>query len=372
MNLAQQYVFRKLRNAFLVAFPAVALTIWATQALRQLSLVTDQGQGLAVFAQATLLLLPGLFLVIGPVAMLIIVVYVINGLNSDSELVILNSSGRSSGILIRPLLTLAIPILILSAVASIYFRPLAAREGQVLVAEVNARAIGSLIRPGQFLTLQRNVVIHVRNVAPGGALNGIFVFDQREPAESVSYIAGRGALVNRPEGVFLIMEDGVIQRRSADGTMSAIEFESYTFDLSTLGNRTEVALGAGERDFLYLFNPDPDDPVLTANPYRYAAEIHARITTPFYVLILTLVPAAFLATARSPRERRPLRTIATILFSVLLLGFNLFAGAALERSPWLVIPVYGIPILGIAGPILLMASGVSLRLPRWPRLRTSY
>lgn len=364
MNLVQRYVFRNLVNTFLVTFPAVLITFWATQALPQLSLVTEQGQSLAVLAQAAVLLLPGLFLIIGPAAMLIVVVYVITSLNSDSELVVINSSGRSSAILIRPLLALAIPIVIVSAASSIHFRPLAARQGQTLVAEVNARAIGSLIRPGQFLTLGRNVVIHVRDIAPNGDLDGIFVFDQREAQESVAYIAGAGRIVNRPEGVFLVMQDGVIQRRSAaDGAISALEFDSYAFDLSNLGSRAEIALGPGERDFLYLFNPDPVDPIARANPFRYQAEIHTRITTPLYVLVLTFVPAALLAAPRSRRQRRSLRTAGTVAFSALLLGFNLFAGAALERSPWLVVPVYAVPLLGVVVPILLMASGISLRLP---------
>jgi lipopolysaccharide export system permease protein len=300
--------------------------------------------------------------------MMLVVVYVINGLNADSELVMLNASGRSAGLLVRPLLVLAIPVLIVSAVSSIYLRPLAVREGQILTTEVNAGAIGSLIRPGQFLTLARNVVIHTRSIAPSGALDGIFIFDQREPSESVAYIAGAGAIVTRPEGVFLVMQRGVIQRRSnEDGAISTIEFGSYAFDLSNLRGRAEIALGPGERDFLYLFDPDEDDPIQQSAPFRYAAEIHARITTPLYVLVLTFVPAVLLAVPRSPRQQRIRRTAGTVLFSGLLLGFNLFAGAALERTPWLVVPVYAIPLIGIAGPILLMASGFSFAMPRWPR-----
>ena len=368
MNLVQRYVFRKLLGALLISFPALAATIWATQALGRLSLVTDRGQSLGVFLEATILLLPGLVLIIGPVTMLLVVVYVINSLSADSELVSVNASGRSQGMLLRPLIVLAIPIFILSAVSSLYFRPLAARQGQLLTAEVNANAIGSLIRPGQFLTLGADVVIQVRDITPGGALSGIFVFDQRDPQQSVAYIAGAGAIVNRPDGVFLVMRDGVIQRRSS-GTdaISTIEFQSYAFDLSSLGSRAEVVAGAGERDLGYLLNPDPRDPIQRGNPFRYEAEVHNRITVPLYVLVLTLVPAALLSSARSPRQRRGLRTAGTIVFSGLLLGFNLYAGAGLERSPWLLYLVYAIPVAGIFLPILFMASGAVIRFPRWPR-----
>jgi lipopolysaccharide export system permease protein len=370
MNLVQSYVFRKLLGAFLIAFPGLAITIWATQALGRLSLVTDRGQGLGVFLQATVLLLPGLVMIVGPATMLIVVVYVINSLSSDSELVSIGSSGRSQGVLLRPLFALAAPILLLSIASSLYFRPIAAQGSQQLVAEVNANAIGNLIRPGQFLTLGDDVVIQVRDVGPGGTLSGIFVFDQRDPAQSVAYIAGAGAIVNRDEGIFLVMQDGVVQRRST-GTdaVSTIEFQSYAFDLSSLGNRADVAIGPGERSTLYLLQPDPNDPIQRADPFRYRAEFHNRITVPLYVLVLTLVPAAFLSSARSPRQGRGLLTTGTVLLSGLLLGCNLYFGGALESGPWLLGLVYAVPVGGIVLPIVFLATGRRIRLPRWRLFR---
>lgn len=365
MNLIERYITRKLLGAFLIAFPALCITIWATQALRQLNLVTDRGQALQVFLEATVLLLPGLITIIGPVTMLIVVIQTLNALNAESELISLNAAGAAPRLLIRPILAIAVPVAILSAACSLYFNPIAVRATNELIAEVNANVISSLIRPGQFRTLAEDVVIGVRAVHPNGTLEDIFVYDRRLAGQPVAYMARSGAIVDGPEGRFLLMREGLVQRGTgAAEAMSVIEFASYAFDLSTLESRT-VSGGhrPNERSLAYVLNPDPNDPIHQANPFRYSAEFHNRMTAPFYVLVLALVPAAILGKARSVRQRRIAVTTGTAVFSALLLGCNLYFGGALENNAFLLPLVYAIPILGIVGPVVMLTTGWGLRLP---------
>lgn len=371
MNLVQRYILRKLLGAFVIAFPGLAITIWATQALRQLNLVTDRGQALGVFLEATVLILPSLIMIIAPVTMLLVVIQTLNALNADSELVSLNAAGGTPRLLILPILALAVPVTIVSAASSLYFNPLAARQTNDLIAEVNANVISSLIRPGQFRTIADDVVIQVRAVHPDGTLEDIFVFDRRQPRQPIAYMARGGAIVDSPEGRFLLMRDGLVQRRTADtDTVSVIEFASYAFDLATLESRTgDGGLRPNERSMAYILNPDPSDPIQQANPFRYPAEFHNRVTVPFYVLVLALVPAAFLGSPRSARQGRVALTTGTAVFSALLLGCNLYFGGALENNAFLLPLVYAVPILGIAVPIFVLATGRRLRPPSLRRGR---
>ncbi len=370
MKLVQRYIFRKLLGAFLVAFPALSITIWATQALRQLSLVTDRGQGVSVFIEASLLLLPGLVMIVAPVTMLIVVIMTLNSLNGDSELISLNASGGAPGILVKPVLALAIPVFCLSAVSSLYFNPVTAREGNRLLSEVNANVIASLIRPGQFRSLGRDVVMQVRSIEPGGRLEEIFVYDRHDPAQTVAYLARTASVVDREEGKFLLMQDGVIQRRDTDSNaISMIAFDTYPLDLSSLANAgAPGGIRPNERPLGYLLSPDPSDPLYQANPFVYAAELHNRITVPFYVLVLALLPTALLGAARSARQGRVLVTTGTAAFSAALLATNLYFGGTLKNTPALLLPVYLVPILGIALPILTLATGWRPRRPDWLRL----
>ncbi len=78
-----------------------------TQALRELDLITAKGQTLLIFFLITGLSLPTLITVIAPVALFIAVVYALNKLNGDSELIVMSAAGMSPRHLMRPFLTLA-------------------------------------------------------------------------------------------------------------------------------------------------------------------------------------------------------------------------------------------------------------------------
>ncbi|MGV8839719.1 MAG: LptF/LptG family permease [Bauldia sp.] len=365
MNLVQRYIFRKLLGAFLVAFPAMTLTIWATQALRQLSLVTDRGQGLGVFFEATLLLLPGLVTIIAPVTLVLVVIITLNGLNADSELVAIDASGGAPRLLLGPILALAIPVFCVVAAASIHFNPITVRESNRLLAEVNANVITSLIRPGQFRSVGQDVVMQVAAIHPDGRLEEIFVFDRHDPSQTVAYLARSAAIVDRDGGKYLLMQEGVIQRRASDSNaISVIAFESYPLDLATLASAaTPGGIRVDERPFGYLLSPDPSDPLYQANPFVYTAEFHKRLTVPLYVLVLALVPAALLGSARSTRQGRVLITTGTAILAGAILAASLYLGGTLEKNAAFLLPVYVVPLLGIAVPLFILITGRRIRLP---------
>ena len=87
---------------FLAALLVLTGTIWVTQALREVDLLTSKGQTILIFLKLTLLTIPSLVMILAPVALLIAVIYSLNRLNGDSELVVMSSAGMSPGRLIRP------------------------------------------------------------------------------------------------------------------------------------------------------------------------------------------------------------------------------------------------------------------------------
>ena len=62
------YIFRTTFGAFLVVLVSLTAVIWVTQALRDLDIVTNQGQTILVFIGITGLIIPLLILVIAPIA----------------------------------------------------------------------------------------------------------------------------------------------------------------------------------------------------------------------------------------------------------------------------------------------------------------
>src|SRR5690554_530463 len=102
MKLIERYIFRRTLAGLLVTLSALSATVWLSQALRQFDLVTARGQTLLTFFNVAVLIFPTLVMIIGPVAVLIAVIYTLNGLNSDSELPIISASGGSWAVVLRP------------------------------------------------------------------------------------------------------------------------------------------------------------------------------------------------------------------------------------------------------------------------------
>ena len=93
--------------------------ILKVQALDAFDLVSDRGQSLPTFLKVTGLIFPALVTVIVPVAVLIAVVYTLNQLNTDSELVSVSASGGSWRILLKPVLLLAFLATVVGAICSL-------------------------------------------------------------------------------------------------------------------------------------------------------------------------------------------------------------------------------------------------------------
>ena len=92
----ERYLFRTASTAFLAGLLTLTAVIWVTQALKQLDLMTSKGQTILVFLTMTGLGLPFLTAVIAPVALFASVLYCLNKLNGDSELVVMSASGIST------------------------------------------------------------------------------------------------------------------------------------------------------------------------------------------------------------------------------------------------------------------------------------
>ena len=107
MSRIERYVLRTATTAFLTGLVILTGVIWITQALRQIDLLTSKGQTILIFFMMTGLALPSLVGIIAPVALFAGILYTLNKLNGDSELVVMSAAGVSPGRLLRPLALLS-------------------------------------------------------------------------------------------------------------------------------------------------------------------------------------------------------------------------------------------------------------------------
>jgi lipopolysaccharide export system permease protein len=365
MRLIESYIFEKMLRAFLLTLVVLAATVWLSQALREFDLVSNMGQTILTFLQVTLLLLPALATVVSPAALLIAVIYTFRTLNDASELVVINASGAPQSALLKPVLLMGLVAAILMALMTLYFSPISLQTWRVLITDVRSNILTTILREGEFMKLATGLTFHLRKRNTDGTLDGIFLSDSRDPASTISYLAERGAVLENPLGVFLVMNNGTIQRRNnADKSISIIEFSSYAFDLSTFSAKTSVPpLRPQERLTSYLLRPDPNDRFYRQFPGKFRSELHYRLTAPLNAILFALIPLVFLGQAETTRQQRP-ATIAMAVVSATAVGVAEFilTGAA-ENDPTAVIGMYALPVVFISVSCALVLLG---RQPRPP------
>lgn len=365
MKLIERYILRKIVSATVLTFIALGAMVWLSQALRQFDLVTANGQAISTFLQVSALLVPVLVAIVFPVSLLIAVIYTFSSLNSNSELVVINASGARQFALLKPVLIVGFIATLIVASMTLYFAPLALRSWQLLITNVRGNIITQFMQEGGFVSLTPQLTFHMRSRNQDGSLRGIFVSDDREADKTLSYIAERGAILENPLGLFLIMSNGTIQQRSkVDQSISMIEFSSYAFDLSSFTSTGTVpTLKPMERPTEYLLNPDPADPYFREFPGKFRAELHDRLTSPLYCFLFALIPLLFLGQAQSTRQSRTATIAAAVLLTVLVRAVPAFLPA--ETSIIAAIAMYAIPI-GLTGlSIWLILAGVQFRPPDW-------
>src|SRR5689334_4725449 len=235
MGSIDRYIFRTTLNAFLVTLVSLTAVIWVTHALRDIDLMTNQGQTILVFVGITGLVIPQLVLIIAPIALVIAVAHVLNKLATDSEIIVMNSAGMSPWLLFRPFFSSALVVSLLVAVLTAYVSPRCLRELRIWATEVRADLVTNIVQPGRFTTIEHGLTFHIRERRPNGQLLGIFVDDRRDPNEHSTFLAEQGEIVKNHNGTFLVLENGSVQRASTgqrDPTI--VVFERYAFDLSRL------------------------------------------------------------------------------------------------------------------------------------------
>jgi lipopolysaccharide export system permease protein len=364
MSAIDRYIVRSTLLAFLLVLVSLTSVIWITQALRGIDLMTGQGQSILVFLGVTGLAIPLLAMIIAPIALLIAVMHTLNRLATDSEIIVMNAAGLSPNRFLRPFLIATCVVSLLVAFLSIYLAPECMRALRRWQTEIGADVLTNILRPGEFQKLGP-LTIRIQGRQPGGLLVGIFIDDQRNPAERINILADRGTVQKNERGSFLILQDGNLQRfETGKRDPALVAFNSYAFDLSQFSNIVQtVTYGPRERKIGDLISPPPDDPIYKKVPGEFRAELHDRIFAPIYPFVFVLMAFAILGAPRTTRQNRNF-AIALLIVGILVVriaGFG-FSTVAVSQ-PLAVLAQYFLLAAVGAGSFWMIMRGVIIDAP---------
>jgi lipopolysaccharide export system permease protein len=365
MGSISRYIFRSTLGSFLVVLVSLTAVIWVTQALRDIDLMTSQGQNILVFVGITGLIVPLLILVIAPIALLIAVAHILNKLSSDSEIIVMNAAGMSPWFLFRAFMSAAIVVSILVTAISAYFAPKGLRMLRDWLTEVRANVVSNVVQPGRFTSIESGVTIHIRERKLNGQLLGIFLDDRRNPNERLTVLSETGDLVDNDNGTFLVLQKGLMQRQEVGKRDPAmVVFDRYAFDLSQFAGGTQaVKYSIRERYLWQLLFPDPKDQFYLEQPGQFRAELHDRLVAPLYPIAFVVIAFAYLGAPRTNRQSRTLSMVGAISAVALLRLTGFASTVAGANAPWMLALQYIALAIALGGGLFVIRSGTILEPP---------
>lgn len=365
MGSINRYIFRTTGGAFLVVLASLTAVIWITQALREIDLLTSQGQSILVFLGITSLIIPLLVMVIAPIALVIAIAHSLHKLTNDSEIIVMNAAGISPWALYRALLPVTLLVALLVTAIGAYLAPQSYRLLRQWIAEVRANLVNNIVQPGRFLTIENGVTMHIRARQSNGQLAGVFLDDRRNPAERNTILADLGDVLQNESGTFLLLRSGTIHRYETEPREpNVVTFDSYAIDLSRFsGGPLNVRYSLRERFLWQLIWPDPKDTEYVERPGHYRAELFDRLMGPVYPFAFATIAFAFLGMPRTTRQNRSMSMVATIV-GVLVLRLIGFASTVIgARQPAVLGVQYAAAFAAIGGGIYLIRRGVIVEPP---------
>lgn len=366
MRLIDWYFLRQAFAPFV--FFALVLTgvIWLAQSLQIIDLIVNNGQSAGILVEFAVPLLPRVFSVVLPIAVLGGTIYALHRLLIESELVVVYAAGQGRLSAMRSVLIFGVIMTCVLAVITLYLMPLGSQTLRDRTAEIRADVAAALIQDGKFLHPAPGLTVYIREARTPETMRGLFVSDSRNPEDRVTFHAQRGALTQTPEGPRLVMFDGMAQRVDPEtGSLSLLRFETMAYDLSAFGpDPTTRSRKPSEHFFPELIWPDPELDKGQRN--KFIAEGHDQLSSPLYGFTVAVVAAAVMLGGPFSRRGYVGRLVMAVALGVgvRLLGLvsqNLVKGNA---DFWPI--MYVLPILASIIALVVLSRGHFKTAPAGP------
>ena len=353
MSLFSRYIFKQAAGALLLILLSLTGVVWIALALKQLNLMTTQGQEAWLFFKMTLLALPNLMAIIAPIALLIATIHTLNRLNGDSELIVMTAGGATVWHFARPLLMLALLVSLTVTFVNHVAMPWSLRQLRVYITQVRTDLISQVLQPGKFNAPERSLTIHIRERSRNGELLGIMMHDERKPKEMTTYLAERGRILKDKAGTYLMMSKGHILRKQLGKPTSIIVFDSYPVDLSRMERKgVTFTLKPRERYHHELLAGLHNKKLHKKLIGKFRSELHERFSSPLYPFVFVLIAIAFVGQAQTTRQNRVRSVVLAFVFAA---GSRLLGLASMNLvtvSATAVPLVYVIPAAAIVGALI--------------------
>ena len=324
------------------------------------------------------LLIPQALAITIPMSLLLALLIAFGRLSADREFVAMQACGVSLRRLLRPVALISIAAWMITSYVLIALVPGSNQRFLEIVFKVASERAEGDVKPRIFFDDFSDFVVYVRDIAPGGGWQGVFLADRRPDHRLAVYVARRGRLRIDRERQKIDMELFEATQHSADP--NGDEYRINTFDhvrftvdpaamFAELVSKNPRQMSIAELQAQIEENRKAvDGPYSTHNEEM---EIQKRFSIPVACLVFGLIGLALGATHRRDGALGSFVIGVVVVFAYyvpLMLGPSLVKGRYL--APWLGmwLPNFILGALGIVMFIWrdrLADRPFAFRLPAW-------
>jgi len=347
---------------------------WVNQAVLLFDKLISDGQTAWVVLEFTALALPNVIRLVLPVSAFAAVIYAVNRLSSESELVVMRAAGGSPWQLARPVAIFGVIVALMMVALVHVLVPVSRAQMALRQAQISENVTARFLTEGSFQHPAPGVTIYIREISPFGELLDIYLVDARSAANRTNYSAEKALIVRSDTGPKLIMFTGLAQTlRLTDRSLAITRFASFTYDIASLvGTPTRGASGWDELPSWALIAPG-DDQLAAAKSTRATAwqVLNDRFAQPLLAPAAALIGFAALMLGSFSRFGM-WRQIGLAIVGLIVLQFlNNAAESAMRAGPELWWLAYLPSLAGLSvAALLLWLAGRPRRVGRMREART--
>ena len=319
MNLVDKYIFKQLSNNSFLILVLIISIFCLGKSVQLIELMVSRGLPAYVFFKLILNSLPQIIPTLLPVITGLSVFFVYTRMQTDRELVILQSSGHSNVELIKPVVLFSLLLTFLSGFFTIHQAPLSNKNFKILLYTIKNDYSATLLQEGMFNTIGKDFTIFIKQNNKEG-LHNIFIHDTRDAKRPTTLIAKKGNIINTDSSTKIFLRNGSQQFQSQNKKLSILYFDEYLLNIiqdkdNSIFSRWK---SPAERTMYELLNPDKNSLDDIKNSQAFKAEVTARFAMPLNVLFFSILILSFILTQKFDRVENVSRTIKILSLIVFL------------------------------------------------------
>lgn len=352
--MLNRYLFGNLFRSHLALTLVLSLVVWLIQALDLFDTALSSGASLLQTMALSLLVLPRVLTFTLAPALLIAVLTLLVRLLQDYEYFTLTAAGLSPFRILRPMLGLALIIMLVQGALAFYLAPWAMKELKIRTAASGNTLALAALQAGAFKEIKDGMTVYAREEVGGGVWQGIMIHDRSNAKRAATYTAREGVLQQQDGRSFFVLREGTQHVANIDGG-DLLNFSQYILPLDAPDTATTKPLVFNRNHMTIdqLLNPAAHGVTAERRITRMKSrglELISNLTAPFVFMLISFGVMTAGGINRHGYGKRVMLAVALAL--IFQIGVISVAAIAVENDTPVLVFVW--PVLFIAALVVMI------------------